>query len=197
MLHVERAALSDMAGAYRVCLLTGDAGGDATTLYPDPDLPGHVYVGPYLVRDAGTQLVVVDEQGVAGYLLSTDDTAAFEAWAEAHWWPLLRARYPLTEDDMPAARLIRRIHEPQIPAADVLERYPAHFHIDLLERTRGSGQGRTLVERLFDELRTRGVPGVHMGVAKRNTNALGFYGHLGFEVLEEGTGSVLMGMTLG
>ena len=196
MFRVERATLADMAGVYRVCRLTGDAGDDASELHPDPDVLGHLYTGPYLAQGAGTQLVVVDEQGVAGYLLSTDDTAAFEAWAALHWWPPLRARYPRSGDDTPAARLIRRIHDREVPAADLLVRYPAHFHIDLLARTRGSGLGRTLMERLFDELRARGVPGVHMGVDKRNTNAIGFYEHLGFEVTEEGTGGVTMAKAL-
>lgn len=196
MFRVERAGLSDMAGVYRVCLLTGDAGGDATALYPDPDLPGHVYAGPYLAQEVGTQLVVVDGRGVAGYVISTDDTARFDAWAQEHWWPPLRARYARLEDGTPAARLVRLIHEPAGRDPALLEAYPAHFHIDLLERARGEGLGRVLLERLFAEMRERRVPGVHMGVDKENANAIGFYEHLGFRTLREGIVGVTMGMSL-
>lgn len=197
MFRVERAGLADMAGIYRVCRLTGDVGGDATGLYPDPDLCGHVWAGAYLAQPGGTQLVVVDDAGIAGYLISTDDTLAFDAWAEQHWWPPLRARYPRLDDDTPSARLVLRMYQPEVRDPDIVVAYPAHFHIDLLERTRGSGLGRTLLERLFEELRSRSIRGVHMGVDPRNTNAISFYEHLGFEMLEEGAGNVTMGRQLG
>jgi ribosomal protein S18 acetylase RimI-like enzyme len=56
--------------------------------------------------------------------------------------------------------------------------------------------GRRLIERLLAELRERRIAGVHMGVAQRNANALGFYEHLGFRVLEAGGGGVTLGMPL-
>ncbi len=196
MFRIEPAGLADMAGVYRVCRLTGDAGEDATPLYPDPDLCGHVWAGAYLAQEGGTRLVAVDGAGVAGYIISTDDTLVFDAWAEEHWWPPLRARYPRLDDDSPSARLIRRIHEPETRDPAVVEAYPAHFHIDLLRRTRGSGMGRTLIERLCSDLRERGIPGVHMGVDVRNTNALDFYEHLGFQTLAKSGGGVTMGVPL-
>jgi ribosomal protein S18 acetylase RimI-like enzyme len=92
--------------------------------------------------------------------------------------------------------MIRLIHEPDRPSAELLSEYPAHFHIDLLARTRGVGLGRSLIERLLGELRERGVPGVHMGVDGRNTDAIGFYEHLGFRTLEHASWGVTMGMPL-
>ena len=84
-----------MPGAYRVCLLTGDAGEDASGRHDNPDLLGHTYVGPYLAADDGLNLVVVDSEGVCGYLLATADTTRFERWREAEWLPALRAQYPI------------------------------------------------------------------------------------------------------
>jgi ribosomal protein S18 acetylase RimI-like enzyme len=196
VLRIEPAGLADLPGVYRVCLMTDDAGGDSTGRYWDQDLPGHVFAGPYLAWGRETQLVVVDRDGVAGYLLSTDDTLAFDAWAEEQWWPPLRVRYPLTDERWEEARFIRRIHAPEHRAAELLQAYPAHFHIDLLPRTRGSGMGRRLIERLLSELRERGVPGLHMGVDGRNTNAIGFYEHLGFRTLEQQPSGLTMGMSL-
>ena len=195
--HVEPAGVADLAGAYRVCLLTGDAGEDATDTYRDPDLLGHVYVGSYLARGRDMQLVVVDGEGVAGYLLSADDTREHEAWAEEHWWPPLRERYPLVDDGTPDARLIRKLHRPELAESSVARDYPAHLHIDLLDRTRGSGLGRTLIERLLAELRDRQIAGVHFGVDGRNVRAIGFYEHLGFRPLREERWGVVMGMRLG
>lgn len=196
MTRVEIAGLGDLPGAYRVCLTTGDAGQDATGMYRDPDLLGHVYVGPYLARGRGLQLVVVDDEGVAGYLLSTDDTLDFEAWAEQHWWPPLRARYPLIDDGTPDARLVRKLHQPEHIERTLATEFPAHLHIDLLARARGGGVGRQLIERLLADLRGRGIRGVHLGVDARNTRALGFYEHLGFGVVRHERWGVVMGMHL-
>ncbi|GIG41353.1 GNAT family N-acetyltransferase [Cellulomonas phragmiteti] len=172
---------SDLPGMYRVCLLTGAAGEDATALYRDPELLGHVYCGPYPTADPGLSFVVVDEQGVGGYVVATADTVAFDAWCRRAWWPVLRGRYPRHDDpgDGTADHVLRaRIHaldpSPTLPDA------PAHLHVDLLPRLQGQGWGRRLIETLADALRARGVPGVHLGVDGRNTRAIAFYEHLGF-----------------
>jgi ribosomal protein S18 acetylase RimI-like enzyme len=196
MLRIEAATVHDLPGVYRTCLLSGDAGQDATAAYRDPDLLGHVYAGPYLAQQAGTQLVVVDEKGSAGYLVSTDDTVHFEDWAEEAWWPPLRIRYPRLDDGSADAELIRLIHEPPRVSTEVAQEFPAHLHIDLEERTRGAGLGRVLIERLLSELREREVAGVHLGVDAENANAVGFYEHLGFGEVNREPWGLLMGLRL-
>ena len=48
------------------------------------------------------------------------------------------------------------------------------------------------MEHLQDSLRADGSPGVHLGVSARNTRALAFYLHLGYEELSPaGYGHVL------
>ena len=83
MSQIRPATLQDLPGAYRVCLLTAAAGGDASASYRNPDLLGHVFVGPYVVHSPELARVVVDPEGVAGYVVGAADTRAFEAWAEA------------------------------------------------------------------------------------------------------------------
>jgi len=196
MPRIETAGLHDLPGAYRTCLLAGDTGKDASALYRDPDLLGHVYVGPYITHGTGTQLVVVDEEGSAGYLLSADDTLRFEEWAEDIWWPPLRERYLMLDDGSPDAEMIRLIHEPPRTPVEVARDFPAHLHVDLQERARGTGLGRTLIERLLAELRGRNVTGVHLGVDADNPNAIGFYEHLGFREVDREPGGLLMGLRL-
>lgn len=172
---------SDLPGMYRLCLLTGEGGGDATALYRNPDLLAHLYCGPYPVADPGLTFVVADEQGLGGYVVATADTVAFDEWLDASWWPSLRAQYPLLPDPGDGTAdhvLVERIHHWQhvTPPAG----FPAHLHIDLLPRLQGQGWGRRLIGALSDELRSRGVPGVHLGVDARNTGAIAFYQRLGF-----------------
>ena len=84
----------DLEDLYRICLLTGDSGADATDHYEDPKIVGNLYAAPYGVLCPECALVIEDEQGVAGYIVGMPDTARFEAQLEAEWWPHLRTIYP-------------------------------------------------------------------------------------------------------
>jgi ribosomal protein S18 acetylase RimI-like enzyme len=180
---------------YDICLLTGDSGADATALYQDPRLLGEVYVGPYLRFAPSHALVGVDDDGVAGYVLGVPDTVAFEAECERSWWPPLRSRYPLEAfpSDSRDGGIVRLIHNPPTASPDVVERYPAHLHIDLLPRLQGQGDGRRLLTALLDGL---GVPGVHLGVSLSNQRAIGFYRRMGFAEVHAYTHSLIMARTL-
>ena len=194
--EIRRATLQDLPGVYRVCLRTGDAGADATAIYRDPDLLGHVFVGPYVVGAPELALVAADEEGVAGYCLAASDTTAFAAWAEREWWPPLRAVHPRRTDGTPDAAVIELFHDPPTAPPDVVEAYPAHLHIDLLERVRGEGLGRRLIERQLDQLRAAGAQACHLAVAPTNDNAIEFYRHLGWSMLREVDDAWLMGIRL-
>ncbi len=196
MLQIRPATVHDLPGVYRVCLQTGDSGRDATALYRNPDLLGHVYVGPYVVGQEDLASVVADRDGVAGYLLAAADTPAFEAWTASSWWPPLRAQYPLTDDSSADSDIIRTIHAPPRAPDTIVAAYPSHLHIDLVPRAQGLGFGRALIERLLEQLRARGSAGVHLDVSADNPNAIGFYRYLGFEELERAETGVLMGMRL-
>jgi ribosomal protein S18 acetylase RimI-like enzyme len=164
------ARLADLPGVYEVCRAT--AGDD----WGPPDVVGHVFAGPYVLFQPDLARVLADGQGIAGYILGCADTRAFEAALEREWWPPLREQYP-------DVRALQR--PPRSPDA-VVATHPAHLHIDLLDRARGRGYGRELVEWLCAELVARGVPGIHLGVGTGNTNAIAFYRHLGFaEALAE------------
>ena len=189
---------TDLAALYEVGLRTGHAGEDATELFDDPRLLGEVYVGPYVMLEEGIGFTLVDEAGLpAGYVLGAVDTRRFEEAAEEKWWPPLRERYPEPEQDPATAdeEMIALIHHPELASDEVVAEYPAHLHIDLLPHIQGRGVGRTMMDRLFEELRSRGVPGVHLGADPQNVRAIGFYEHLGFTHLGDGD-DVVMGKRL-
>jgi GNAT superfamily N-acetyltransferase len=196
MTVIRPAMLHDLPGTYRVCLLTGDEGKDASAQFRDPDLLGHVYVGPYMVGEPDVALVAADADGVAGYCLAARDTRAFAAWAEAAWWPGLRTQHPRRHDETADAHVVRLLHEPPVASDAVVDAYPAHLHIDLLERVRGTGIGRRLVERQLRQLSDGGAPACHLMVGAANANAIAFYGHLGWRVLERHDGDWTMGIEL-
>ena len=93
--------------------------------------------------------------------------------------------------------MIRLIHRPPVAPPEIVADYPSHLHIDLLERVRGTGVGRQLIERQLASLREAGSPACHLGAGAGNANALAFYEHLGWTVLRRERGVVFMGIRLG
>jgi ribosomal protein S18 acetylase RimI-like enzyme len=191
---------TDLDALYEICLLTGDSGQDATPLYRDPKILGHVYAGPYAALEPELAFVAEDEQGVGGYVLGALDTADFERRQEEAWWPALRRRYPdpgAATDLSPDQRMAWVIHHPHPFDEEINARYPSHLHIDLLPRLQRGGNGRRLMRDLLDALAVRGSRGVHLGVGINNRNAVGFYRHLGFEEIRAREWGYIFAMALG
>ncbi len=198
MERIRAAGPGDLAAVTAITLATGDAGRDAAALYRDPDLLGQIYSRPYLHLASGFGFVVEDGDGVAGFVLGTSDTRAFEADLERQWWPALRRRYPDPDADFREGwtadqRLAALIHHPETAPDQLVRQAPAHLHLNLLPRARGRGMGRGLLEAWIAAARNSGVTAAFVGVARDNVRGLGFWQACGFRrqpVPEYGGGAV-------
>jgi ribosomal protein S18 acetylase RimI-like enzyme len=195
----------DLAGAYHVCLKTGDGGDDGEPLYrDDPDALGRLFVGPYLAFEPGLSFIAEDEHGVCGYVLGTVDSRAFYDRYDREWRPDLCARFPDPQGPpatwTPVQQVYAWYHHPDYYCPEPYAEYPSHLHIDLLPRVQGRGLGRRMMDVLLDRLRDAGSPGVHLGMWARNARAHAFYTRLGFtELARVGEGaaqSLYMGTRL-
>lgn len=188
----------DLSDLYRICLLTGDSGQDASALYRDPELVGHCFAAPYAVLEPSCGYVAEDAEGVGGYILGALDTLAFEAELEAEWWPALRGRYAAPTGDPAGWGLdeVRcwQIHNPRPPPARITGPYPSHLHIDLLPRLQGRGLGKTMIDAWLGRVRELGSSGVHLGVSRQNHRAIRFYERYGFETFRFPTAREDMGL---
>jgi ribosomal protein S18 acetylase RimI-like enzyme len=202
---IRDATRADEAGAYYVCLKTGDHGQDGEPYYrEDPDALGRIFVGPYLAFEPEIGLVLEDDQGICGYALGAFDSRAFYDRYEREWRPDLCARFPepagAPSTWTPVQQVYHWYHHPDYYCPEPYDAYPSHLHIDLLPRAHGRGFGRRMLEEIMDRLRRRGSPGAHLGVSTRNPRAQGFYRHLGFrELVQAGTdeeGCIYMGRAL-
>lgn len=188
MPHIRPVQPADLDALYLIALATGDAGGDATHLYKDGKLVGHIYAAPYALLEPESAFVAEDGEGVAGYIVGTCDTPAFERRLEAEWWPTLR---PLHADpsgsphESWSADELRAwtIHHPRGTPAKLTEPYPSHLHINLLPRLQGRGMGAKLIDRWLEAMREAGSRGAHLGVNLANARARRFYRAYGFEEL--------------
>ncbi len=194
MALIRPATEADQERLYQVVVKTGQAGNDATPLYKDPKMLGHIYTAPYVVL--APELVFTAEVNgrVVGYVCGVADSRAFEAKLEDKWWPGLRERYPApdvsrqaswTADELRAAW----IHNP-VPTPDyVVDRFPAHMHMNLMPNSRGSGLGRRLFDTWLEAAQACGVGPVHIGADPKNAGGMAFWRAMGFERLLQPDGT--------
>ena len=187
---------SDMYMLYRICLMTGEDGEDATGTIDD-EILGHYFAAPYAVVEPDVCFILTADGAPCGYIVGTPDSRRFAAACEERWWPPLREKYPFPEPSETSreAGMVRAIHAgyKAPPFADV---YPAHLHIDILPIGQGYGQGPRLIETFISRLREKGAPGIHLGVSKGNRRAVAFYPKLGFTPVTESATSIVYGMRL-
>lgn len=186
MTNIRHVTNDDLNALYDIALKTGDAGQDATHLHKDPKLIGHIYAAPYAIFEPESGFVVEDEEGVAGYIVGTHNTLAFDDLLENEWWPLLRKTY-VDPSDIPfdewSADQLRAflIHHPFKVPQRIVDTYPSHLHINLLPRLQGKGVGVQLIDRWLQQMDMAGSRGVHLGVSPSNERALYFYRNYGFK----------------
>lgn len=178
-------AAADLDSLYAICLATGDSGQDATPLHSDGKLIGHIYAAPYALLAPELAFVVEDDAGVAGYVVGTTDTPAFDAQLERDWWPALRRQYADPSDIAPEARTadqkrIFAIHHPATTPGEIVGPFPAHMHMNLLPRLQGQGFGTGLFRTWFARAADLGATGVHVGVSPTNPRGMAFWQAMGF-----------------
>ncbi|MUZ74908.1 GNAT family N-acetyltransferase [Agrobacterium vitis] len=185
MAIIRAARPDDLTALYAVSLATGFEGGDASHLYNDPDMIGHIYVAPYAVLEPELALVVQDSMGVAGFAVGVLDTLGWEDRLETEWWPLLRIRYPDPPSALRASwshdhRRASMIHHPSRTPSHVSVRYPAHLHLNLLPRAQGVGLGMKLFREWQSFASARGIEAIHIGANRANKRAVNFWTRNGF-----------------
>lgn len=189
MLVIRTFRSADLEALYAISLATGHEGGDASHLYKDRKLIGHIYSAPYALLEPGLALVAEDDEGVAGFAVGTPDTGKWQERLEADWWPKLRRQYA-DPAAWPAAewsadqRRANTIHRPQHSPRQVVELYPAHLHLNLLQRTQGRGAGTMLFSEWMARASRQGVRATHVGVNSANARAVRFWSKQGFDRLE-------------
>ncbi|RKN11119.1 GNAT family N-acetyltransferase [Streptomyces radicis] len=179
-------APGDLEALRDICVRTGLVGGDATGHYADPAILPAIFAEPYAAFDPGLVFVADDGTRAIGYVVATDDSVAFFERFAAEWAPALAERFPAPEGEpaTPDDELRDLLHHAgRMLVPGIAAGYPAHLHIDLLPEGQRRGLGRRLMDALFDALRARGVPGVHLGMSPANTNARAFYDRIGFTEL--------------
>jgi ribosomal protein S18 acetylase RimI-like enzyme len=179
---------SDRALVRDVCYRTGYMGRPIDWQWYDRESFADMFSGYYTDREPQSALVVEIDGVVSGYLLGCLDTARATSAGVAAARHIVRRGLAFrrgtagviwrTVGDTLVDVTRRRFDPRELEFSD--DRWPAHFHIDLLDKARGAGLGRRLVQRWLESLRDREVPGCHVQTFAENANALAFFEALGF-----------------
>jgi GNAT superfamily N-acetyltransferase len=167
---------------------------------PQWTISSYLWCHPYPMLYPDACFVLDDGSGQAvGYVLSTPDTRDFATRWPTDFLPRLDKNKlppspnykaqslepPTWDSDLPGF-LLHMMYNDHIGLLngaypDMLDKYPAHLHIDLLPPYQGQGWGRKMVDHLTECLRSKGAKGVHLGMEKFNVGAGKFYDRLGFK----------------
>ena len=189
---------ADTSAVYEICLKTGNSGQDATHLFSDPLVLGHIYVGPYMEFEPQSVFILEDDQGPCGYIMGVLDSQTYYQWMHSEWLPKIRVDYkkPTGDPDTwnETEKITNLLFHPV--SQRLLPDYPAHLHIDLLSRAQGKGQGKLLMDRFIDYLKYNKIPGLHLELSSNNDRAFNFYRKYGIEELDRDNESIIMGYHL-
>ena len=189
---------ADTSAAYEICLKTGNSGQDATHLFSDPLVLGHIYVGPYMEFEPQSVFILEDDQGPCGYIIGVLDSQTYYQWMHSEWLPKIRVDYkkPTGDPDTwnKTEKITNLLFQPE--SQRLFPGFPAHLHIDLLSRAQGKGQGKLMMDRFIDYLRYNKISGVHLELSSKNDRAFNFYRKYGMQELDRNNESIFMGFYL-
>ncbi|CUV10017.1 Acetyltransferase [hydrothermal vent metagenome] len=189
---------ADTSAVYEICLKTGNSGQDATHLFSDPLVLGHIYVGPYMEFEPQSVFILEDDQGPCGYIMGVLDSQTYYQWMHSEWLPKIRVDYkkPTGDPDTwnKTEKITNLLFQPELQR--LFPGFPAHLHIDLLSRAQGKGQGKLMMDRFIDYLRYNKISGVHLELSSKNDRAFNFYRKYGMQELDRNNESIFMGFYL-
>jgi ribosomal protein S18 acetylase RimI-like enzyme len=165
---------------------------------PARTIGSYIWCRPYLELSPETCFVLDDGEGRAvGYIIGTTSTVALISDWENKYLPRLQQSFPSSQPSWYAARpdepgLVKHLRRDLDNAAcsmvmnypEILKKYPAHLHINILPVFHRKGWGSQLIGTYLAKIKKKGCDGVHLGMVKANDGARRFYDRLGFRVCD-------------
>jgi ribosomal protein S18 acetylase RimI-like enzyme len=183
MTGIRQYAAGDREAVQDICYLTGYMGDSAERFWRHKKSFVEAWTSYYIDREPESLYVATRDDVVVGYLTGCVDTS-LATKTKGSITSLIRRHWLLFRPGTAGffwRGIVDSIRYKNVATDEFIdERWPSHLHINLLPAARGSGLGRALVERWFDQLRQSGSPGCHLGTLVENTRAVVFFEKVGF-----------------
>jgi ribosomal protein S18 acetylase RimI-like enzyme len=175
-----------------VCYKTGYFGEDASPHFGDGFLFGLIFSSYYIDYEPENCFVAEADGAAVGYIIGTPDTIKQKGEYDRRIIPKVLGRmftrtlffHPGDVAFILGLRGYGRFEE-ELYAGDILERYPAHLHINLLPGHQRGGLGGRLIGAFEERMREKGARGIHLVTTDQNIKAVPFYRKNGYEIVRE------------
>lgn len=178
----------DRAQVRSICFETGLMGAPVESIYGDAESFADMFTGYYTDVEPESSFVAVpedDDRRVVGYLLGcVDSRKAWDPGMVGAKHAILRGLLFRPSTARFYLRLLgdvirdRGVHRTHVDFG----RYPAHFHINLVNDARG-GVGLRMHAAFVELVRAKGVHGIHAELIAQNHRTLRISGKLGYAPL--------------
>jgi len=171
-----------------ICFITGDP--LLKRVFPESYLFGLFWCLYYVWHESENCFVAVDTEKdkVVGYIFSTKDTIKQEKSFEEKNGPLIKQQMKKIRVWSLRSRIYAHfiIHRPlSRKRKKMLEKYPAHLHINILPEYQRQGIGHKLMQTLEQHLLENSIPGFHLEVGGKNNRGINFYKKYGLEYINK------------
>ena len=146
-----------------------------------------MYSSYYAREERETSFVLDDNGEVGGYIICAPD---FKRFFIGYRKNEVKQVFKMSRSDGITAWFIPLAYFP------FKRIYPAHLHIDLLEKYRSGGNGSKMMSVLLEKLKEMNIPGVMLIVDTDNTGAIRFYERNGFHKIISLSKGTVMGKKL-
>ncbi len=165
---------------------TAELGGPST--FPDFRLQTDLLTRYYTDHEPDSLWVLEHDGQITGYLTGCRYTKKYLHWLRLRGNALTAYHVVVRNFFRPvvwkwARARIRTLWEGGAHREPWMSGYPAHLHINLARESRGSGDGRKLIEKFIGQCREAGVKGVHLATRADNRDAQAFFEKNGFSSL--------------
>ena len=183
---VRRYEPADREAIRRICCETADRGEPVEHFFRDREIFADLLLRYYLEQEPQATWLAEFEGRVIGYLTGCLDSRRYQ---RVMTWRIVPSavckaigrgvlRHPQTWALLQggAAVWLQGGFAHHVP----LQAYPAHLHVNVLEKFRGRTAGRQLIERFCEQVRAAGLGGVHAVARGDNPPACAFFERMGF-----------------
>jgi len=180
-IKVRTAKIEDQEAVIEICHQTGD-------IRVDPYLFGLRWCLDYLWHETENCFVAEDvaHQKVVGYILGALDSTVQAARLKEKVVPQAVAYWRQMEKrswyDFRFLTFVRWFDREVFQ--NLYGEFPAHLHVNLAPEAQRRGIGSQLLAAYEGNLRSKGVPGYHLGVGAENQVGIGFYRKMGLTQLD-------------
>jgi ribosomal protein S18 acetylase RimI-like enzyme len=187
-IEIRNAKKSDEQSLIDICFITGDP--SLKKIFPEPRLFSYFWCLYYLWYELENCFVAEDTETnkVIGYIISTLDSIKQEKNFEEKIGPLVKKRMK----EIKLRTIISKIYAHFIihkslskKRRKMLEKYPAHLHINILPEYQRKGIGHRLMKTLEEHLMKNNIPGFHLEVGAKNDLGISFYEKYGLKYISK------------